>query len=255
MNFFYSLIRTPLALLIGEKCTVTLLDNFNIFDKDCLKHAVIKGLGFGLVLGGSIVKVPQIQKVVSQKSIYGLSQTSLILECLSNIVATSYNFRSSNPFSSYGEALFIGFQNLILIALCKHYSKKSYFAVIFALLALWFMLISNYFTSIMFLQACQLFSVPLMVFGRISQIVTNNSNKSTGQLAAFTIFANFIGTFARVITTLAEIKDLQLILTSIINATVNGILAYQMIIYWKKSGYKSNKNHYEFGSKTSFFSK
>lgn len=52
--------RAPLEALIGEECYGTLVYDFNITDSECLKYALSKGLGFGIVVGGSIVKVPQV---------------------------------------------------------------------------------------------------------------------------------------------------------------------------------------------------
>jgi mannose-P-dolichol utilization defect protein 1 len=37
-------------------------------------------LGYGLVMGGAIIKFPQIIKVFSMKSVVGISFTSVVLE-------------------------------------------------------------------------------------------------------------------------------------------------------------------------------
>jgi mannose-P-dolichol utilization defect protein 1 len=38
---------------------VSLVENLNIGDIECLKYAVSKGLGIAIVAGGSVMKVPQ----------------------------------------------------------------------------------------------------------------------------------------------------------------------------------------------------
>lgn len=43
-----------------QKCYQSLIEDLNFGDVDCIKLSVSKGLGIGIVLGGSIVKVPQI---------------------------------------------------------------------------------------------------------------------------------------------------------------------------------------------------
>lgn len=53
-------LRDPATLLIGEKCYKVLVYDFEITNTECLKYALSKGLGFGIVLGGSIVKIPQV---------------------------------------------------------------------------------------------------------------------------------------------------------------------------------------------------
>jgi mannose-P-dolichol utilization defect protein 1 len=55
-----SFLRDPAVALIGEKCYGVLVYDFDITHSECLKYALSKGLGLGIVLGGSIVKIPQV---------------------------------------------------------------------------------------------------------------------------------------------------------------------------------------------------
>ena len=43
-----------------KKCYASLVEELNFGDVECLKYALSKGLGLGIVVGGSIVKVPQV---------------------------------------------------------------------------------------------------------------------------------------------------------------------------------------------------
>lgn len=43
-----------------QKCYVSLVENLSIEDVDCIKYSLSKGLGVGIVVGGSIMKVPQL---------------------------------------------------------------------------------------------------------------------------------------------------------------------------------------------------
>jgi mannose-P-dolichol utilization defect protein 1 len=54
-------LRQPAEALIGTKCYTSLVYDFNLGDVDCLKYALSKGLGLGIVLGGGIVKIPQVR--------------------------------------------------------------------------------------------------------------------------------------------------------------------------------------------------
>jgi len=49
-----------LLTLRQQKCYVSLVENLNIKDVECLKYSLSKGLGLGIVLGGSIMKIPQL---------------------------------------------------------------------------------------------------------------------------------------------------------------------------------------------------
>ena len=51
----------PAIAIIGQECYTTLIYDFNILDGPCLKYALSKGLGLGIVLGGAIVKIPQVR--------------------------------------------------------------------------------------------------------------------------------------------------------------------------------------------------
>lgn len=84
-------------------------------------------------MGGAIIKFPQIIKVFSMKSVVGISFTSVVLEVFywsnlqlsTNILASGYCIYKGNPFSLYGENVFIGIQMLIIIGLFVLYGKGT----------------------------------------------------------------------------------------------------------------------------------
>lgn len=43
-----------------QECYTSLVENLNISDVQCLKYSLSKGLGIGIVVGGSVMKVPQL---------------------------------------------------------------------------------------------------------------------------------------------------------------------------------------------------
>jgi hypothetical protein len=43
-----------------QRCYVSLVENLHVSDTVCLKLAVSKGLGIAIVLGGAVMKVPQL---------------------------------------------------------------------------------------------------------------------------------------------------------------------------------------------------
>ena len=66
--------------IIGEKCYKAILLDVDIENTECLKLAVSKGLGIGIIGASSIVKVPQILKLVNSQSAAGISFLSYLLE-------------------------------------------------------------------------------------------------------------------------------------------------------------------------------
>lgn len=45
---------------IKQECYTSLVENIDVRDVKCLKYSLSKVLGIGIVIGGSIMKVPQI---------------------------------------------------------------------------------------------------------------------------------------------------------------------------------------------------
>ena len=57
-----------------QKCYTSIVEDLNLSDFECLKYSLSKGLGVGIVVGGSIVKLPQL--LLSTRSVRGISPPS-----------------------------------------------------------------------------------------------------------------------------------------------------------------------------------
>ncbi|KXN69274.1 mannose-P-dolichol utilization defect 1 protein [Conidiobolus coronatus NRRL 28638] len=227
-------LRTPAVGLIGEKCYTELIENLNFTNVPCLKYAISKGLGLGIVVGGSIVKIPQILKIVNSGSVEGISLFSYSLETLSYLVSISYNLRNNNPFSTWGETLLITFQNFIILSLIQVFNNNL-LGTIWVVLGgsgIHYLLNGSGLVSLDLLTILQGATIPVTLFSRVPQILTNYRNGHTGQLSAFTVFNYFFGTLARVFTTLQEVDDKVILISFLLALTMNSILAAQMIYYW-----------------------
>jgi mannose-P-dolichol utilization defect protein 1 len=85
-----------------------------------------KLLGYLIILGSAIVKVPQIMKILRENSVEGLSLEMFVLEIIgylivlfvslyllgSYTICTTYGYFRQFPFSTYGEVLLIGIQSI-----------------------------------------------------------------------------------------------------------------------------------------------
>ncbi|KAJ1920380.1 hypothetical protein H4219_000918 [Mycoemilia scoparia] len=229
-----AIIREPVLLLLGKPCTVKLLDQLQITDGTCLKYAVSKVLGLGIVLGGCIVKLPQIYKIVKSRSAIGISLLAYIQETIANIITLAYNLREGNPFTTYGETLFIGIQNYLITIMLYMFSGRNFQAFVMAgvLLGFTFALFDSTWVSQSLLEKLQGATVAMILSSRASQIYNIWKNKRTGQLSAFTVFNYFFGTAARLYTTIMEVDDNLMLACFLLSTIANGILAFQMIWYW-----------------------
>lgn len=81
-------------------------------------------MGYGLVVGGAVVKIPQVVKIVLEKSVFGISFSSVVMEGLTNWVTIVYSWYRGNPFSIYGENVFILVQNLVILMLFITYGRN-----------------------------------------------------------------------------------------------------------------------------------
>ncbi|KAI0806156.1 hypothetical protein BC629DRAFT_1282886 [Irpex lacteus] len=231
--------------IVGEKCYVSLVENLNVSDVDCLKYAVSKGLGIGIVVGGSIMKVPQLLLIISAKSARGLSLSAYVLETLAYAITLAYSYRNNFPFSTYGENLFLTIQNVIITLLIIYYptsrltrtpNTAPQLALAAALTAV--SGVALYAVPLSALAALQMATIPLSLFSKIPQIRQNARARSTGQLSAFAVISQIVGCLARLFTTAAEVGDILLASGYALALALNVVLGFQMWTYWGKDGVK-----------------
>ncbi|KAI8380643.1 hypothetical protein EDC96DRAFT_433827 [Choanephora cucurbitarum] len=233
-------INVPLVKLLGDSCYQSLFEEFHFTDTFCLKLAVSKALGLGIVVGGAIIKIPQIFTIVRHKSAKGLSLASFLLETCAYMIVLMYNLRLHNPFSTFGEVAFMTLQNIFISYLIVIYatqpiagfSKSS----LMIGLSIGFVggficlgMIPSWLMSLLY--AAQ---IPIGLASKVPQIKLNYLNKSTGQLSAFAVLNYFIGTTARAFTTWTELDDPIMLGGNILASILNGVLVVQLFIYRKQ---------------------
>ncbi|KAJ8481413.1 hypothetical protein ONZ51_g6001 [Trametes cubensis] len=206
--------------IVGEKCYTSIVENLDFADAECLKYSLSKGLGLGIVVGGSIMKVPQLLLIVSARSARGLSLTAYVLETLSYAITLAYSYRNEFPFSTYGENLFLTIQNVIITLLIVHYNPPASLAARPSLQRTIF--------SVQFMLA---FAVALVVLPSIRQ---NHRAQSTGQLSAFAVISQVGGCLARLFTTATEVGDPIVSAGFALALALNVVLGLQMWMYWGK---------------------
>jgi len=54
----------------------------DISDMDCIKFTISKGIGYAIVVGAGILKIPQIMKILKNSSVEGLNNYSYYIESL-----------------------------------------------------------------------------------------------------------------------------------------------------------------------------
>ena len=176
--------------LLGPFCYKTLILDIDPFTSpDCLKLAISKALGIGIIGASSIVKVPQLLKLLNSQSAAGLSFLSYLLETSSYLISLSYNARHGFPFSTYGETALILVQNVVIAALVLKYSGQSAGAAawVAGLAAAGAALFREDVVNVKQLSWLQAGAGVLGVASKAPQIYTVWREGGTGQLSAFAV--------------------------------------------------------------------
>ncbi|KAI8684942.1 Mannose-P-dolichol utilization defect 1 protein-like protein [Fusarium keratoplasticum] len=227
--------------ILGDTCYKSLLLDVNIEDADCLKLAISKALGIGIIAASSIVKVPQILKLVNSKSAEGVSFLSYLLETTSYLISLAYNVRNGFPFSTFGETALIVGQNVIISVLVLNYSGRASLAAVFvaALAGTVAALFAENVVDSQVLSYLQAGAGVLGVASKLPQILTIFQQGGTGQLSAFAVFNYLAGSLSRIFTTLQEVDDKLILYGFVSGFILNAILALQMIFYWNAPSEKA----------------
>jgi mannose-P-dolichol utilization defect 1 len=175
--------------IIGNACYQRLILDLDPTDTECVKLGISKGLGIGIIAASSIVKVPQIIKLVQSKSASGVSFLSYLLETSSYLISLAYNVRNGFPFSTFGETALILGQNVIITVLVLNYSGRASVAALFvaALAVAAATLFSENILTMEILSYLQAGAGVLGVASKVPQIAAIWQEGSTGQLSAFAV--------------------------------------------------------------------
>ena len=108
-----------------EDCFDLYFNKFDFFSsKECLSLTISKGIGFAIIAGSAVLKLPQIIKILKAKSVEGISKYMFYTEILMLINSSGYSIQASIPFSVYGESLIILFQNFLIVLMFWVFSKE-----------------------------------------------------------------------------------------------------------------------------------
>lgn len=214
-------VRLLLNPNIDKKLVVSMF--LQQFKKKEIGPILSKLLGSGIVGISSIIRIPQIRKIVNPEKLSqrvsvskGLSLSGISLETLGYLIHVVYNHQNKNPFVNYGETLLVGLQNVAIIILIKYYHSRENGSVLLAVIdtirpILVMLAISigiGKFASHDFISTLQVLNIPISILSKLPQIRQNYLLQSTGHLSNITVGANVLGSFTRVFTTLQDFEKL-----------------------------------------------
>lgn len=182
-------VRNTAISLLGPHCYSTLLHDISLTDSACVKLAISKGLGVGIIGASSIVKIPQLLKLLNSQSAQGISFLAYLLETSSYLISLAYNYRNGFPFSTYGETALIAVQNVAIAVLVLRYSGRAPAAALFVagLAAAGYAMFSEGTLDMTAMGYLQAGAGALGVASKVPQIVQVWREGGTGQLSAFAV--------------------------------------------------------------------
>ena len=231
--------QLPLKFFIfREDCFDLFFNKFDFFsNQECLKLTISKAIGYGIIAGSAVLKLPQIIKILNNRSVEGIAKSLFYIEIVMLINTSAISIAKNIPFSVYGESLIILMQNFIIVLLFWVYSKdigvveKLFLFLFFSGYSYVLIAQSNLIDANLW-EIIGQSNMLLLVLSRVPQIITNFQNKSTGQLAFVTFLLGFLGGVARLGTVLVETDDFLYQLQFIVGVTLAGIIVLQFIMYW-----------------------
>jgi len=223
---------------LGEKCYHTFIEENNFFEPDCLKSVVAEILGIAITLGAFGLKIPQILKICSSKSVVGLSPATFYLEVVVYVCAGMYNFLLQNPISTYGEMIIILVQDIILVLLLWHYASKppTVLARIGYVMLFLELIFFSYFLPEDKRSLLVSVQIPIVIMSKFPQIISNHNNRHTGQLSLITVALTTFGSVARIFTTIQLVgMDIGLLFNYALSVFLNGLILFQILIFWNRT--------------------
>ncbi|XP_054161564.1 mannose-P-dolichol utilization defect 1 protein-like [Oppia nitens] len=235
MNSSESQLVELCSLLYPKQCCHEVLTDL-LFTKQCISVLVSKSLGYGIIAGSTLVKLPQFLKIWSARSGEGISLIGVVLELLAMTFSASYAFANNFPFSAWGECLFLMLVTTGIAYLVLKYQQNlvKAFTFVTIYMGLTYVLMSG-LTPLSILWSLQAANLPLAISGKMFQAFINYSNGNTGQLSAISATLLFLGSFARIFTSIQETGDQLVVITFTVASIANFILLTQIIYYWNKT--------------------
>ena len=179
-------------------------------------------------VGGMLVSIPQIVRIVQNTSAHGISSFAVVLNMLSNVASSSYNIRMNTTFAAWGEAPAQAISALFILLLKRKYDGERYAThaiVITGGACALLMLTSVVPTNL-------LVSLPPF-FGGLSvipQILAIRRQGGIGNLAFEPVLFGTIGYATRLVTTLYLVPARSALIAAAALFALNASLLAQMCV-------------------------
>jgi len=187
-------------------------------------------LGYAIIAGSFALKIPQIMKILSSKSVVGLSFPMFVLEMFGFVFQGGYAYRTGVAPDKYMETFVILVQNFVIVYLMYRYTTGINAQAALLLGGVAALLAAQMTVMPMdVVRLLQLTTIPIFSASKVPQIIKAFADKSTGQLDLFMVTLQTLGSLARVFT--SRNLDWLYLAGYIIGSTLSGIMLLQILVY------------------------
>jgi mannose-P-dolichol utilization defect 1 len=198
-------------------------------------------LGYCVITGAMIYKVPQVVQIQRARSAKGVNFLTNLQDLASYIFAFSYSYHEGHPFSAYGENLFQGLGTLAICLQILYFEQRgsllrlAQFGTLAAASSYVLCRAQNFFGEKIgksLLNTLKSVTVLLSLTGKLPQVLQNFQAKAVGELSLSTSALNALGSFIRIYTVFKQLAgDVLMVSTQSISLAINSTMVFQILYY------------------------
>jgi mannose-P-dolichol utilization defect protein 1 len=217
---------------LKQACLAKMSSTAILSATECYSFVLSKLLGIAIIAASFALKVPQIVKILRNRSVAGLSFAMFTLELFGFVFQGTYAARHNFPLDTYLEVFVILAQNFIIIALMYRFTTGiNAQAVLLLGAALALCVYELTAAPIELVVGLQTFSIAVFAVAKMPQIIKAFQDKSTGQLDLFMVTLQTLGSLTRVYTTLQSVNNPIYLFGYVLGSSLNAIMTAQVLYY------------------------
>ena len=198
-------------------------------------------LGYVVIAGACLYKVPQIWAIHSHQSAKGLSLVTNMAELMLYTVAGSYSASEGHPLSTYGENIFQGLGSITIVAQIFAYryrvpARKLQLWGLSYLCGVWVLAHSKVVfgprVGSVLLRGGKALNIALSLLAKLPQVLANFRTGRVGQQSPSTTIVQLLGSAIRIFTIFKKLsQDKLMVAGQGFNFAMNSVLMMQVCLY------------------------
>lgn len=224
----------------GEKSTVApefCLQGINFLSNGaCFSGLLVKGIGVAIIAAACLNKAPVMANIINSQSAAGFTQFSVYSEILVVSNCAFYGLLNRQPFTAFGENVFMSLQCIAIALLMWKYKNdpevKTQQKIMAAACYILYIIGVTMFLPEEYYYLLMASVLPMAFLARGSTVLESFRLKHMGSNALITHCMNFVGSSIRIMTTIKEVGwDMAMLSGYFLSVTINGIIIVQFFLY------------------------